>query len=245
MKPHTQKLLQHTGLGRGHSFLDNGCGGGHVAIMAAIIAGSQGKVTGVDFDESIIQLARQDAELESLPQLSFATMNAYDLPFNNDFDFVYARFLLSHLNNPLLALQKMVQAAKPGGTIVIEDVHFGGHYCYPANTAFQQYQALYSQAARLKGGDSEIGPQLPSLLKMVGLEDIEFDTIQPAFSEGEGKMMAYLTLDRIKDSLLQQQQLITAEELDLLLSELKLFCENSDSVISFPRIFRAWGKVSR
>ena len=41
-----------------------------------------------------------------------------------EFDLVYARFLLSHLSEPENCLAAMVEACRPGGTIVIEDTDF-------------------------------------------------------------------------------------------------------------------------
>jgi len=43
----TRALLEANGLTTGTFFLDAGCGGGNVARMAAAIAGSTGRVTGV------------------------------------------------------------------------------------------------------------------------------------------------------------------------------------------------------
>jgi SAM-dependent methyltransferase len=242
LHPFTLQLLRHIGLSEGMSFLDNGCGGGHVAIMAANIVGNNGQVVAVDFDESILALAQQDAVLQNLPQIEFGCIDAYELPFTAKFDMAYSRFLLTHLNNPLLALQKMARSVKPGGTIIVEDIHFSGHYAYPYNSAFQQYLALYSKAVQLKGGDAEIGPTLPGLFKTAGISNIHFDTIQPAFTHGEGKSIAYLTLDRIKHSLIENQ-LVTEEELQTLLHALKQLAEETNSIISLPRIFRVWGQV--
>lgn len=61
MRPTTLALLGRVGLAKGHRCLDLGCGGGHVAIDMARVAGPGGRVVGVDFDASVVELARADA----------------------------------------------------------------------------------------------------------------------------------------------------------------------------------------
>ncbi len=237
--PFTKDLLEKSGLKEGVSFLDNGCGGGNVSLMVASIIG-HGTVTGIDFDETIISLAKQDAIDGDIPNVSFEVNTAYDIDYSNQFDIVYARFLLSHLERPLAALQKMVQAAKPGAAIVVEDLQFSGHFCYPANDAYQQYLQLYAAVVKRKGGNAEIGPSLIDLFKQAGIRNIDFDIIQPTFTKGQGKWMAYLTLEKIKDAVVKEQ-LATAIEVDGLLLQLKTFTEDESTLMSLPRIFRVWG----
>jgi SAM-dependent methyltransferase len=239
---YTKVLLEKQGVSVGVSFLDVGCGGGNVAVMVAEMAGDKGSVTAVDFDESIIALAEMDRVAAGRQNMRFEVMSAYDLSFDGVFDVVYARFLLSHLKEPKKVLQLMMRAARPGGKIIIEDVQFSGHFCYPACAAFDEYLRLYAAAARNNGADPEIGPGLPSLLHGAGLQNIDFDLIQPCFSTGPGKWMAYLTLEKIKGTVVAQG-IADEQTIDKLLVQLKDFTANEHSIISLPRIFRAWGNV--
>ena len=61
MRPTTLALLDRVGVGDGLHCLDLGCGGGHVAIDMARRVGAAGRVVGVDFDATVIELARADA----------------------------------------------------------------------------------------------------------------------------------------------------------------------------------------
>jgi hypothetical protein len=47
-----------------------------------------------------------------------------------------------------------MEALSPGGTIVVEDVDFGGHFCDPPCPAFSRYSELYVEAARQRGADA-------------------------------------------------------------------------------------------
>jgi ubiquinone/menaquinone biosynthesis C-methylase UbiE len=239
MYPYTKSLLLNLGLKEGISFLDNGCGGGNVSLMVAKMIGN-GKLTAIDFDETIIALNKQDAIDNAINNISFEANSAYDIAYENEFDISYARFLLSHLERPLDALKKMVAATKTGGKVVVEDIQFSGHFSYPSNKAYDEYLKLYSGVVKRKGGNAEIGPKLFKLFHEAGIADIGFDIVQPTFTKGQGKWMAYLTLEKIKDSLVNEG-IIEAAIVDDLLQELKIFTEDETTMMSLPRVFRVWG----
>ena len=71
MEPSTASLLARTGVGPGTKLLDLGCGGGHVSLLAARLAGPDGVVTGVDLDETKLSLARKAAGELQLTNVQF------------------------------------------------------------------------------------------------------------------------------------------------------------------------------
>src|SRR5215208_6462552 len=109
---------------RGMKCLDIGCGGGHVAILMAGIVGPEGSVIGTDTDSEILALAREDAVVAKVPNVTFQQLDACACLWQDEFDVAYARFLLSHLNQPENCLASVMKACLPGGTIVIEDTDF-------------------------------------------------------------------------------------------------------------------------
>ena len=100
MLPTTLELLDRVGLIRGMKCLDIGCGGGHVAILMADIVGPDGRVIGTDTDAEILALARKDAEAANVANVEFQQADACACLWHGEFDVAYARFLLSHLNEP-------------------------------------------------------------------------------------------------------------------------------------------------
>lgn len=240
LHPHTFSLLEANGLTAGHAFLDVGCGGGNVARMAAAIAGTNGKVVATDFDTEIIALNKEEASAHGIANLTYLALNVYDIEFEGEFDIAYSRFLLSHLTTPEKALENMLQSVKPSGRIVVEDVQFSGHFCYPESKAFSDYVALYAALAHRRGQNPDIGPELPELFHKAGIQDIGFDVIQPAYSTGAGKRMAYITLDKISEPLIAQG-LATKLQIETLLCQLHAFTDDETTIMSLPRIFRVWG----
>jgi SAM-dependent methyltransferase len=241
MLPTTMELFDRIGLIRGMKCLDVGCGGGHVTILIAGIVGPEGRVIGTDTDAEILALAREEAEAVKVTSVTFQQQDASACVWHEEFDVAYARFLLSHLNKPENCLAAMVEACAPGGSIVIEDTDFAGSFCYPPCAAYERYKELYQELVQRRGGDPNIGPKLPGMLRRVGIQGIELNVIQPAHIHGEGKLMAPLTMSRISDALISEG-LVSEGQVQQILTELNHAAADSETLISLPRIFQVWGK---
>ncbi len=233
--------LEKAGLQPGSKCLDAGCGGGTMTYAMAEIAGSGGHVTGIDHDVEIIRLNLQELDTKHAGNVSFRQGEVYDLHEVEEYDMAYARFLLSHLTDPVLAIAKIMHALKPGGYFIAEDVHFSGHFCYPANEAFETYVKWYTEAVGANGGDAEFGVKLYTYLETAGLTDMQMEIVQPAGISGPAKQMSLVTLEKIKNSVLAND-ITSEEEFTRIVGELRAYTENRESIISMPRIFQVWGR---
>lgn len=238
--PSTRALLKKVGLRAGWRCLDVGCGSGAVTLKMARWVGAEGRAMGVDSDDRCLDLARGEAKRRRLGA-EFRASRADQLDLVAGFDLVYARFLLTHLAKPEAALTRMQNAARPGGLVVIEDIDFTGHYCYPACPAFQRYVELYREVVRRKGGDADIGPRLLSMMLDAGLEDVRLRVLLPTYRDGPGKRMAEVTLEHIREAVVGAG-LATNAEVDQLVDELRLFADDPRTLLSLPRIFQLWGR---
>jgi SAM-dependent methyltransferase len=221
--------------------LDVGCGGGFVAALMSDMVGPAGKVVGIDADEEILDLARADAELAGRTNVEFIKFDASASHDENYYDLVYARFVLTHLPTPEHCLDSMINSCKRGGSIVVEDIDFTGSFCYPPTSAYQRYMELYEQVVIKRGADPNIGPRLPGMLRTAGLENVQLNIVQPAHFEGDGKLMASITMQRVADSVISEK-LATAEEVDSVIEGLNAAAEDSNVLIGFPRVFQVWGR---
>ena len=237
--PTTLKLLNSAGIKTGMACLDVGCGGGDVTFEMARLVGSSGMATGIDMDSTKIQLAQQEAEHEAITNIKFLGLDIDHLDYEAEYDLVYARLLLTHLSDPVNALQRMANAAKPGGVVVVEDMDHSGIFCYPASPALKQHVSLYNSIIRLKGADPEIGPKLPALFRQIGLQNLHLSHVQPAFIEGEAKRIHQITLENIAPAVIAAG-LATEAEINVLFSQLQDFVHDSQTIMSFPRIFQIW-----
>ena len=241
MRPTTSQLLRTIGLGVGMTCLDVGCGGGHVTLLMAGMVGPTGKVVGTDSDQEILALARQDAEAEGLRNVEFRHADAAAVQEESGYDVAYARFVLTHLSAPEKCLSAMVQACKPGGWVVIEDIDFTGSFCYPHCAAYQRYTELYQEVVSRRGGDANIGPRLPGLLRDSGVKEMQLNVVQPTHFEGDGKLMASITMQRISGSVIAEG-LATTDEVDCLIKELNDAAADPETVMSLPRVFQVFGR---
>jgi len=192
MWPTTSRALERAGLTRGATCLDLGCGGGDVTFEMARLAGPDGRVVGLDFDELKIDLARQSAAERGLGNIEFRQLDVENWNEEARYDFIYSRFLLTHLKNPGEVLRQMRRAVRPGGVALVEDIDFAGYVHYPRCAALEKYVSLYQAVAARRGCDADIGPKLYLMLLDAGWQQLELEVVQPTFVRGEGKRMAIL-----------------------------------------------------
>jgi predicted O-methyltransferase YrrM len=238
--PTTKSLLQRVGLRQGMHCLDIGCGIGAVTLEMATSVGPSGRVVGMDIDERCLELARLDADALGL-KIEFRSGSASDHREISAYDLVFGRFVLTHLQEPEKALERMVQAARPDGVVVVEDIQFNGHFCYPECPAFDRYVGLCQEVVRRRGGDPNIGPRLLGMFLDAGLAEVELEVIQPTYRDGAGKQIAAVTIEHIREALVGAG-LATNEEINVIGVELDSFARNPRTMMSVPRIFQVWGK---
>ena len=238
--PTTERLLDRAGLRAGMRVLDLGCGGGAVTLRLATLVGAEGEAVGLDLDPAILRLAQREAQDLNLP-VTFRHLGAEELEEAAAYDFAYARYLLSHLRHPERALEAMVRALRPGGRLAVEDIFFPGHVCYPPNAAFDHYLELYQAVVRAKGADPAIGPRLVGMALDAGLVDVQVELVVPVFREGEGKRVAQVTVEHIREAVVGAR-LATGTEVDAIVTELEAFAEDERTLMSIAPTFQVWGR---
>lgn len=235
MHPQSAALLDRCALRDGLVCLDLGCGGGDVTLELARRVGPNGRATGVDMDETKLELARAEAQQRGVANVEFRPADVRETFGSPVFDLVYARFLLTHLADPSGMVRRIYGQLRPGGTIAVEDVDFAGNFTSPESEAFQRYHQLYCATVTKRGGDPNIGPRLPVLLKDAGFEDIRVSVVQPMALEGDAKLLNPLTLEAIAGAVLEDG-LATRAEIDHLVRELYAFAANPRTLAGTPRI---------
>lgn len=233
----TGRFLENARLQPGMRCLDLGCGGGDVTVAIARYIGPHGQVTGIDMDERKIQLARETAAAQGIKNVRFQTGNAYDLSGIDPCDIVYARFLFSHLSRPKAVLHNLRAILRPPGLLLIEDTDFSGHFSYPPSRAFRRYVSLYRQLLKKRGADANIGQKLAGLMRETGGTVTSLQVSQPVHAEGEGKLMAEITMEGISKSLVEEG-LVTPEEAGKVMAGIVAFRKRGDTIMSLPRIFQ-------
>jgi SAM-dependent methyltransferase len=239
MGPSTRALLDAVGIPEDAHVLDAGCGGGDVSRDLKQRVGPRGHVTGIDFDATKVAIAAQESAGQEGLQFRAGDVLKDDL--GGPHDVVYARFLLSHLHEPVAALKRFISVLKPGGLLIAEDVDFSGHFCDPPRQSFDNYVRWYEESARRHGADAGLGRRLPSLFDAAGLPPVETRAANPAARTGPLKQMAALTLHAIAGSLVElgiaSENEITRDHADLVAA-----AEDPAVFMSVPRIVQCWAR---
>ena len=243
MQPTTSALLDRLGLSDGMRCLDVGCGGGDVAREIAMRVAPHGSCIGADLDQTKIDLARDEARASGIGNVEFQCVNACDASTLPAFDFVYARFLLTHLKDPASTLHGLVKRLTAGAIIAIEDIDCSAQFVHPPSAAFDRYRELYREVVRRRGGDPDIGPRLPLMFSDAGVRDISVSVVQPMGLTGEAKLMNPITMENIADAAIAEG-LTTREEADRLVADLHAFAADPRTLAGVPRVFQVWGRAA-
>ena len=238
----TAALLERAGLREGWRCADLGCGTGLVTLAMAARIGSAGHVVGVDEAGTFVDAARQSAAEHKLKNIEFLSGDAFAPPLPHaQFDLVYARCLLSHLNEPLRAIQAMAALARQGGRVVIEDIDCGGVHAHPETPALMRHLDLYQRAIRLHGGDPLMGRKLPRLCRNAGLTDARFKVVAPSEPAGPAKRLYPLTLACLKPAIIDAG-LATAGEVDALIAGLNAMADDPTVTVSSCPMVQVWAR---
>jgi ubiquinone/menaquinone biosynthesis C-methylase UbiE len=104
MRPYTLRLFDRLGIREGMSCLDMGCGGGDVTLELARIVGRFGKVVGTDLDGVKLDIARSESLAQGFKNVEYRQVGGGKRETLEGFDFVFARFLLTHVPDPARVL---------------------------------------------------------------------------------------------------------------------------------------------
>jgi demethylmenaquinone methyltransferase/2-methoxy-6-polyprenyl-1,4-benzoquinol methylase len=105
-------------LGEGDRVLDVATGTGDLAVALARRVGPSGEVTGLDFSEAMLELARQKA-----PGIRFEAGNALELPYGDgEFDAATVGFGARNFSDLGRGLREMARVVRPGGRVVVLEI---------------------------------------------------------------------------------------------------------------------------
>lgn len=239
MAPTTNALLDRVGALTGMRGLDAGCGGGDVTRELAARVGPSGHVTGVDLDETKLQLCRD--ECGSLGNMDFRAAMIGKDDLGGPFDFIYSRFLLTHLTDPGSAVREFHTQLKPGGLVILEDIDFSGYLAEPFSAAQRRYCDLYCAAVRKRGADPDIGPKLPAMIQANGFSQIQSLAVTPVGLTGDVKLVTPITAENITEAVVASG-LATADAMKRLAEELYREAGDPATLFGMPRVVQTWGR---
>jgi len=113
--PWAATVARSAGVEPGHSVLDVACGTGALACAVVPIAGSEGRVVGLDVNPEMLAVARSKPA-----PVEWIEGRAEALPFDDaSFDRVVSQFGLMFFDDPGKALAEMMRVLRPGGRMAV------------------------------------------------------------------------------------------------------------------------------
>ena len=209
--PGARELLLRSGIKRGMSVVDLGCGVGLTTQLLAELVGPTGEVVGVDYSAAQVEQAR--ALLPAgLSNVRFVEASATDTGLRREsFDVVYCRFLLIHLQDPQAALFEMHELLKPGGIMAVEDGDLTSATSEP-RSKLEEFSNLFGALGPKWGVDYTLGRRLFHLVLNAKFSQVEITFNQPVFAKGENKRLLELSVAEagasfVSAGLVSQEQL--------------------------------------
>lgn len=119
LAPAQERLLELAALQPGERVLETACGTGLVTFPAAERVGASGSVLATDISEAMIERIRAEAAGRGAAQVTAVRMEAeaLDVP-EGSFDVALCALGLMYVPDPVLALDQMRRALRPGGRAV-------------------------------------------------------------------------------------------------------------------------------
>jgi len=155
----------------GMTVLDVGCGPGFATLDLARRVGPMGRVIAVDESARFVEHLRARAAEAGLTNVEAHVGDVQRLPVAaTSVDAAYARWVLCFVPDPNAVISGVMSALRPGGVFAIQDYYFyrGVHLGPPSEAFNRAFRAVHESWVK-RGGDSDIGSRLPSLLAQHGM----------------------------------------------------------------------------
>lgn len=165
-----EALWDLAGIRPGMTVLDVGCGPGFATLDLARRVGPTGHVIAVDESQRYLDHLKAQADAAGLANIETRHGDAQNLPVTpNCADAAYARWVLCFVPKPEAVLSGVVTALRAGGVFAIQDYYFyrAMRLCPPSDAFNRTILAVHDSWVQ-RGGDSDIGSRLPSMLAPAG-----------------------------------------------------------------------------
>jgi len=167
----------------GSRVIEVGCGVGAQTVI--LLENSPGaEFTCVDVSAESLAAAKARVRTLGFPNVAFRRADIYDLPYlPGSYDHAFVCFLLEHLPDPVLALEKIRDVVRPGGTVTAIEGDHGSALFYPESRDARAVIGCLVDIQREMGGNALIGRELPHLFRDAGFIRIRV-LPRPVFADG-------------------------------------------------------------
>ncbi len=149
------------------------------------------------------------------------------------YGFIYSEIWISDLLEQITFLKKLRKELKEEGKLILEVFKLSGFSAYPYHPSFSRAAEIISQIEQSFTSPADLSQQYVDLFEKNGFKVLDINYSPPAFIEKKHKAILSLLLGLLKEKLLELQ-LITTDESEALIQELKEFENRQNTLISKP-----------
>lgn len=240
----SRKFLMQLAISKHKVIADIGCGVGNLSIwMAKQVSNQGGKVLAVDEAEGQLRVAKARAAQLGVTNIEFIQASAYDLSDLPACDFVYCRYVLTHLSQPQAALMEMGKLITRQGILACEEPTTETRFTYPPYHGVNKLFHLIAKMLADKNCDLNIGIHLYQFM-----HDLPGFNANIQFSQGiiidieelkDYFQRVKLLLQSVRETLLKTN-LASEEELNRLLEDIESAQPRHGDLIAHDRISQVW-----
>ena len=195
----------------GSHILEAGCGvGAQTVTLARNSPGAS--IVSVDISAHSLAQAEQTVQAEGLTNVRFLQGDIFHLSFApQSFDHVFVCFVLEHLKDPAIALQKLKSCLRQGGTITVIEGDHGSTCFHPDSDAAHAAIRCQVELQSRTGGNALIGRSLYPLLVRAGFSEVRVsprmvyvDSSRPEWVDGFTKKTFTAMIESVRQSAIKE-----------------------------------------
>lgn len=210
--------------------------GSGLGILADAFAAAypSSKIVGIEYSPEQLKVAEE----KKRPNLRFLQGDAHELPFNEgEFDVVYCRYLLEHVNNPVQVMSEIKRVLKPSGAFFAQENNILAFETHPDCLNFELVWQNFALLQEALGGDALIGKKLFGLAKRAGFKQLELSVAPEIHAYGSRFFRPWVEniIGNIRGGAknLKVHSLATDEEIEEAIKELAALQENPEAATYF------------
>lgn len=242
LRAQSSGLLDRTGIGKGWSAIDLGCGPSGILDLLAARVGPAGRVVGLDFNPDNVALAQEFVRERGLTNVEVVQGDARHtgLP-GSSFDLVHARTLLINIPEPEGVVAEMARLARPGGWVAATEPDIPLTVCYPRIEAWDRMSQLFRQSVNSDGADDAVGRRLPELFRQAGIVDVGVEASMSVYPHGHSRRTVRADLFRTLRGKIVARGMADEAELDAIDQAVRAHLDDPRTLVAHTA-FMAWGR---
>lgn len=221
---------------------DLGCGtGAMIRLMHENLLNKGHILYAIDSSSKQLDICRSGlSDIDNIEFVKFDFQGSGNLELNLDLS--YMRLVLMHLKDPSSALEKVINATKKGGYILLVDCINSQHWCEPESNTFDLLFKYYMRKCIKDGIDYDYGKKLGALVKSDSrIELVSISSNQPVVNLPESKESLFFAFENMK-SFFANEGMVN-KEINHLRAELKNLVMDHSVYFGFPPLVTALCKV--